>query len=70
MQSYVGSNIANKPAYLMRNEKLHKQIHNDYIPTLEKTIKMIDMWLNFKNSQSCPNAPDKTIAEVLEERKK
>lgn len=54
----------------MRNEKLHKQIHNDYIPTLEETIKMIDMWLNFKNSQSCPNAPDKTITEVLEERKK
>ena len=31
---------------------------------------MIDMWLNFKNSQLCPNAPDKTIAEVLAERKR
>lgn len=31
---------------------------------------MIDMWLKFKNSQPCPNAPDKTIAEVLEERKR
>lgn len=31
---------------------------------------MIDMWLSFKNSQPCPNAPDKTIAEVLENRKK
>ena len=70
LPSYVGSNIQNKPAYLMRNEKLHKTMHNDYIPTLEETIKMIDMWLNFKNSQPCPNAPDKTIAEVLEERKK
>ena len=68
--SYIGSNIQNKPAYLIRNEKLHKQLHNDYIPTLDETIKMIDMWLNFKNSQPCPNAPDKTIAEVLEERKK
>lgn len=68
LPSYVGSNIQNKPAYLMRNEKLHKQIHNDYIPTLDETIKMIDMWLNFKNSQLCPNAPNKTIAEVLEER--
>ncbi len=69
LPSYVGSNIQNKPAYLMRNEKLHKTLHNDYIPTLEETIKMIDMWLNFKNSQPCPNAPDKTIAEVLSERK-
>ena len=70
LPSYAGSNIQNKPAYLMRNEKLHKTLHNDYIPTLEETIKMIDMWLNFKISQPCPNAPDKTIAEVLEDRKK
>ncbi len=69
MPSYVGSNIANKPAYLMRNEKLHSAWHNDYIPTIEETIKMIDMWLNFKNSQTCPNAPNKTIAEVLDDRK-
>lgn len=70
LPSYIGSAIQNKPAYLMRNEKLHKQLHNDFVPTLAETIKMIDMWLNFKNSQPCPNAPDKTIAEVLEERKR
>ena len=70
LPSFVGSSIQNKPAYMMRNEKLHKQLHNDFVPTLEETIKMIDMWLNFKNSQPCPNAPDKTIAEVLESRKR
>lgn len=31
---------------------------------------MIDMWLSFKISQPCPNAPDKSIAEVLEGRKR
>ena len=41
-----------------------------YIPTIEETIKMIDMWLKFKNSQPCTNAPNMTIAEVLENRKK
>lgn len=70
LPSYVGSAIQNKPAYLMRNEKLHKQLHNDFVPTLDETINMIDMWLNFKNSQPCPNAPNKTIAEVLESRKR
>lgn len=70
LPSYVGSSIDNKPAYLMRNEKLHTQLHNDFVPTLDETINMIDMWLSFKNSQPCPNIPDKTIAEVLEERKK
>jgi putative transposase len=41
-----------------------------HIPTIEETIKMIDIWLSFKNSQPCPNAPDKSIAEVLEGRKR
>ena len=70
LPNYIGSSIQNKPAYMMRNEKLHKSWHNEYIPTIEETIKMIDMWLSFKNSQPCPNAPDKTIAEVLSERKR
>ena len=70
LPSYIGSSINNKPAYMMRNEKLHKSWHNEYIPTIEETIKMIDMWLSFKNSQPCPNAPDKTVAEVLSERKR
>lgn len=70
MPSYVGSSIINKPAYSKRNEKFHSNLHNDYIPTIEETIKMIDMWLKFKNSQPCTNAPNMTIAEVLENRKK
>ena len=65
MPSFVGSSIINKPAYLKRNENFHSNLHNDYIPTIEETIKMIDMWLKFKNSQPCTNAPNKTIAEVL-----
>ena len=90
LPSYVGSSIDNKPAYMMRNEKFHKNLHKriasrgrnasvdpfnasnqeDFIPTIDETIKMIDMWLSFKNSQPCPNTPDKTIAEVLSERKR
>ena len=70
MPSYVGSSINNKPAYLKRNENFHKNLHQDYIPTIEETIKMIDMWLKFKNSQPCTNAPNLTIAEVLANRKK
>lgn len=70
LPSYIGSSINNKPAYMMRNEKFHKNLHNEYIPTIDETINMIDMWLSFKNSQPCPNAPDKTITEVLSERKR
>ena len=70
MPSYVGSSISNKPAYLKRNEKFHRNLHQEFIPTIDETIKMIDMWLKFKNSQPCTNAPNMTIAEVLENRKK
>ena len=70
LPSYIGSSINNKPAYMMRNEKFHKNIHCEYIPTIEETIKMIDMWLSFKNSQPCPNSQNQTIAEVLENRKR
>jgi len=70
LPSYIGSSIENKPAYMMRNEKLHKTSHNNFIPTIDETIKMIDMWLDFKNSQQCPNAHGKSIKEVLEERQR
>jgi len=70
LPSYIGSNIQNKPAYMMRNEKFHKNIHSEFIPTIEETIKMIDMWLSFKNSQPCPNSPNQSINEVLESRNK
>lgn len=70
MTSYVGSSIINKPAYLKRNEKFHQNLHQEFIPTIDETIKMIDVWLKFKNSQPCTNAPNMTIAEVLESRKK
>ena len=70
LPSYIGSSIQNKPAYMMRNEKFHKNLHTEYIPTIDATIKMLDMWLSFKNSQPCPNDPNKTIAEVFESRKR
>ena len=70
LPSYVGSSIDNNPAYLLRNEKLHRNWHSDYVPTIDETIKMIDMWLNFKNSQPCTNAPSMTVADVLASRKK
>ena len=70
LPSYIGSSIQNKPAYMMRNEKFHKNLHTEYIPTIDATIKMLDMWLSFKDSQPCPNAPGKTIEEVFSERKR
>lgn len=67
MPSYTGTSIENKPAWLMRNEKLHKELHskNNFIPTIEQTIKLINCWLEYHNSKPCPNAPEMTIKQVL-----
>jgi len=67
--SFVGSNVYNKPAYLKRNEKFHAEHHNEYIPTVEETIQVLNKWLDFHYSQSCPHVKGKTIGEVFESGK-
>lgn len=69
MPSYIGTSIENKPAWMKRGEKLHRDMHNkltkNYIPTIQETIKFIDCWLDYHNSKPCPNNRSKTIQEML-----
>jgi putative transposase len=65
MPSYSGNSIENKPAYMKRNEELHKQIHSGYVPTIEEAMQLINCWLEFKHSSPCPNVKGKSVAEVL-----
>ena len=56
----------------MRNEKLHKRIHEKYgfTPTIEQARIMIDKWLEFYHSKECTNVPGKTIQQVINETEK
>lgn len=54
---------------MKRNEKFHKELHNNYIPTLQEVIELIDKWLSFHYSQPCPNLKGKTIGEVFDSGK-
>lgn len=69
MPSYVGTSIEDKPAWLKRGEKLHKQMHQkatkNYIPTVQDVIKYIDCWIDYHNSKPCPNNNQMTIKECL-----
>lgn len=67
MPSYIGNCIDNKPAYMKRNEKFHKGIHSNIVPTIEQAVAGINAWLDFYRSRPCPNAPEKTIGEVFNE---
>ena len=67
MPSYIGNCIENKPAYMKRNEKFHKSIHSNVIPTIQQAIEGINAWLEFYRSRECPNVKGKTIGEVFNE---
>jgi putative transposase len=69
LPSFTGTSIEDKPAWMLRNEKFHKAMHREYIPTIEETIQMIEKWLEFLRSRECPHVKGKTIGEVFEESK-
>lgn len=66
LPSYIGTSIENKPARLRRNEKFHKEVYQNFVPTIQQTIQMINSWLEYKNSQLCPNNKTKTIQQMLD----
>ena len=74
MISYCGSSIENKPAWMKRGEKLHRDLHRkmtgNYIPTVQEVIKYIDCWIDYHNSKICPNDKNRTIKEMLSQIEK
>ena len=66
LPSYIGTSIESKPARLRRNEKFHSEIHQEYTPTIQQTIQMINSWLEYKNSLPCPNNKTRSIKEMLD----
>jgi len=65
--SYVGPHAMAKPAYLKPNEKEHRAMHNDFVPTLEEAVQIVERFRQFMREQPCPHVPGKTIGEVSEE---
>ena len=65
LQSYIGTSIENKPARLRRNEKFHSEIHQEFVPTIQQTIQMINSWLEYNNSLPCSNDRTKSVKEML-----
>jgi len=67
MPSFTGASISDKPAWMLRDEKFHKALHGEYIPAIEEAKQIIDSWLTWHRSQSCPHVKNKTIGQVFEE---
>ena len=49
MPTYTGASIQDKPAHMLRNEKLHKQIHlkkyGGWVPTISEALEIIGGWV-------------------------
>ncbi len=69
LPSFVGANINDQPAYLKRNEKFHKKHHNQYIPTMQDVIILLNKWLCFHYAQPCPNVEGKLLVKFLRKEK-
>jgi putative transposase len=44
LPSYTGNSIEDKPAYLLRNERHHKRLHNPWVPDINQADKIIRAW--------------------------
>jgi putative transposase len=51
LPSHRGSSVANKPAYLMRNEKFHQARHNNFVPTLAQCMEIFRIYVNWYGDQ-------------------
>jgi putative transposase len=70
MPSYIGASIADKPAYMLRNEKFHRALRGEYTPTIWEAVELIDQWLNLWSTKTeCPHVAGKTVREVFDEGK-
>ena len=49
MPTYTGASIQDKPAHMMRNEKLHKKLHEQkyggWVPTVDEALRIINGWV-------------------------
>jgi putative transposase len=44
LPSYTGTSIENKPAHTHRNERLHKRLHNPWVPDIKQADAIIAAW--------------------------
>lgn len=67
MISFTGSSITDKPAWMMRNEKFHRAMHNNYVFSVDEVREYINIWLDYSGAQENPYIKGKTRRQVFEE---
>jgi putative transposase len=67
--SYIGSSINDKPAWMKRNEKFARSLHNPEIPTIQETIKSIFDWREYYIDQPLKSRDGQRPRDIFEAEK-
>ncbi len=65
LPSYRGASVADKPAYLARNEKFHRARHNNAVPTIAQATEIIQAYFGWYGQQPHEGLDGRTPLEVF-----
>jgi putative transposase len=69
LPSYMGSSIKDKPAYLLRNEPLAKQLHDNWVPTVDDVFNIMLQWREEYIDEPRPRRQGLTARQIFDEGK-
>ena len=69
LPSYTGASINDKPAYLLRNEKLAKQLHDDWVPTVDDVFNIMLQWREEYIDEPRPRRQGLTARQIFDDGK-
>jgi len=69
LPSYTGASINDKPAYLLRNEKLAKQLHDDWAPTIDQLFEIMLQWREEYIDEPRPRRGGLTARQIFDDGK-
>jgi putative transposase len=67
LPSYTGASINDKPAYLRRNEKLAKQLHDNWVPTVDDVFNIMLQWREEYIDERRPRRQGLTARQMFNE---
>ena len=69
LPSYTGASINDKPAYLLRNEKLAKQLHDNWVPTVDDVFNIMIQWREEYVDEPRPHRQGLTARQIFDDGK-
>ena len=69
LPSYTGASINDKPAYLLRNEKLARELHDNWVPTVDDVFNIMLQWREEYIDEPRPRRQGLTARQIFDDGK-